>query len=145
MYNNITATPRKLAQLLKEVCQRKGPDCIGCDLGNKFCVEHFEFYPEHWIFEDKEEGPRVETKEDDMVEVKTDEESFLKIIEKSDIKRCPFCGGMAKLNEVRYILSRNVECTVCGAQGKEYEYTAGDEDSKRNAEELAVSAWNLRK
>ena len=71
-----------------------------------------------------------------------------------DIKPCPFCGGLAtftidtkvKLDEnaaaYRNVDVAFVECTVCGAQGHEFDTELLRQET---AQFWAVSAWNLRK
>lgn len=56
------------------------------------------------------------------------------------LKRCPFCGGKAKLLEDRYIAW--VVCMTCFAEtSKAYPTKALDDDIK----EKAARKWNRRK
>ena len=48
------------------------------------------------------------------------------------LKRCPFCGGKAKLTDLTKSHESLVECTECGARTRFFS----------NSEEDAVSAWN---
>ena len=51
-----------------------------------------------------------------------------------NLKRCPFCGGKAKLTDLTKAPESWVECTECGARTRFFS----------NSEEDAVSAWNAR-
>ena len=51
-----------------------------------------------------------------------------------NLKRCPFCGGKAKLTDLTQATESWVECTECGARTRFFS----------NSEEDAVSAWNTR-
>lgn len=55
----------------------------------------------------------------------------------SELKRCPFCGGEAKVFNDRIVANNAyiVECTDCGCAIGEYSKTP----------ELAIKAWNTRK
>lgn len=54
--------------------------------------------------------------------------------EEIKLKRCPFCGGKAKLTDLKQAPESWVECTECGARTRFFS----------NSEEAAVSAWNAR-
>lgn len=57
------------------------------------------------------------------------------MMEEIKLKRCPFCGGKAKLTDLKQAPESWVECTECGARTRFFS----------NSEEAAVSAWNARK
>ena len=70
----------------------------------------------------------------------------------NEIKRCPFCGGVASVgfDESTYLFHVAVTCTVCGARGKTFKTEIspekGEEELKGTEEiMLAISAWNIRK
>lgn len=72
------------------------------------------------------------------------------------LKGCPFCGGVAELEEKRVYLDRgyHVACTVCGVHGKlvlvnHPKMTASglDESTRYTAEQAvkkAAELWNAR-
>lgn len=65
-----------------------------------------------------------------------------------ELKKCPFCGGKAMLNEKYNPKTRltftEVICLVCGGRGKTAIYNKNYDYQKERAYETAVSAWNLR-
>ena len=65
-----------------------------------------------------------------------------------ELKKCPFCGGMAKINE-KYnpktmLTFVEVNCLVCRGRGKATIYNKNYYFQKEQAYEAAVAAWNLR-
>ena len=56
----------------------------------------------------------------------------------SELKRCPFCGGEAKIDKT-IANTVSVECTVCHASSRMILCTEGDIEQK------AIEAWNTRK
>ena len=56
----------------------------------------------------------------------------------SELKRCPFCGGEAKIDKT-IANTVSVECTVCHASSRIILCTEGDIEQK------AIEAWNTRK
>ena len=56
----------------------------------------------------------------------------------SELKRCPFCGGKAKIDKT-IANTVSVECTVCHASSRMILCTEGDIEQK------AIEAWNTRK
>ena len=52
----------------------------------------------------------------------------------TNLKPCPYCGGKAKLTDLKQAPESWVECTECGARTRFFS----------NSEEAAVSAWNSR-
>lgn len=56
----------------------------------------------------------------------------------SELKRCPFCGGEAKIDKT-IANTVSVECTVCHASSRIILCTEGDIEQK------AIKAWNTRK
>lgn len=52
----------------------------------------------------------------------------------TNFKPCPFCGGKAKLTDLKRAPESWVECTECGARTRFFS----------NSEEAAVSVWNAR-
>ena len=56
----------------------------------------------------------------------------------SELKRCPFCGGEAKIDKT-IANTVSVECTVCYASSRMILCTEGDIEQK------AIEAWNTRK
>ena len=56
----------------------------------------------------------------------------------SELKRCPFCGGEAKIDKT-ITNTVSVECTVCHASSRIILCTEGDIEQK------AIKAWNTRK
>ena len=55
----------------------------------------------------------------------------------SELKRCPFCGGEAKIDKT-IANTVSVECTVCHASSRMILCTEGDIEQK------AIEAWNTR-
>ena len=56
----------------------------------------------------------------------------------SELKRCPFCGGEAKIDKT-IANTVSVECTICHASSRMILCTEGDIEQK------AIKAWNTRK
>lgn len=56
----------------------------------------------------------------------------------SELKKCPFCGGEAKIDKT-IANTVSVECTVCHASSRMILCTEGDIEQK------AIEAWNTRK
>ena len=56
----------------------------------------------------------------------------------SELKRCPFCGGEAKIDKT-ITNTVSVECKVCHASSRIILCTEGD------IEEKAIEEWNTRK
>jgi Lar family restriction alleviation protein len=54
--------------------------------------------------------------------------------DKIELKPCPFCGGEAKLTDLKQAPESWVECKECGARTRFFS----------NSEEAPVSAWNTR-
>ena len=68
----------------------------------------------------------------------------------SELKRCPFCGGMAKLRKqnrtiIEHQTQRNcyVYCIECDGRGKRY-LEGNTQEEHIMARQLAVEAWNRR-
>ena len=65
-----------------------------------------------------------------------------------ELKKCPFCGGIAKINEKYNTKTRltfvEVTCLACGGRGKTAIYNRNYDCQKEQAYEAAVAAWNLR-
>ena len=58
------------------------------------------------------------------------------MIDDNDLKRCPFCGGKAKLNEItRGYTIYTITCDACGASTRAY--------GKRERDDL-INLWNER-
>ena len=58
-----------------------------------------------------------------------------------ELKPCPFCGGEGELTgEVRAF----VKCTRCRVRGNSFRFILQDEDSRNEAVESAIKAWNRR-
>ena len=55
----------------------------------------------------------------------------------SELKRCPFCGGEAKIDKT-IANTVSVECTVCHASSRMILCTEGDIEQK------SIEAWNTR-
>ncbi|MCK5616809.1 Lar family restriction alleviation protein [Candidatus Pacearchaeota archaeon] len=74
-----------------------------------------------------------DNKEIEDMELSTDDKKSS--VEGRVIKRCPFCGGDAKLEADIDLMEVYVECYVCGARGP---YFDSGEDNK------ATEDWNKR-
>ena len=60
----------------------------------------------------------------------------------SELKRCPFCGGEAKLEQEKIVGLYTVKCKDCFARIPfQFDFGEGLEVSK----EKAIKAWNTRK
>ena len=60
-------------------------------------------------------------------------------MQKSVIKKCPFCGGEAKILHGGLAFMASVQCTECGAEIKRIA-----EQQYQDPVAMAVVAWNRR-
>lgn len=71
-------------------------------------------------------------------------------VERMEIKRCPFCGGLADVKSRWWSTAKTyivfVQCQVCSAQTKAF--TSEDNPVQHDWEtpevELAIDTWNKR-
>lgn len=67
------------------------------------------------------------------------------------LKRCPFCGGNAKLKlrNVNSTITIWCECTKCNAKTEGYCPNISNHETAmeliENCKEMAIEAWNIRK
>ena len=61
-----------------------------------------------------------------------------------EIKKCPFCGGDAKLRAYGEVKTFFVECGKCGARTKEVKCLVWDCTEHTPPCEKAISSWNKR-
>ena len=60
----------------------------------------------------------------------------------SELKRCPFCGGEARLQKINKHGAYYVICKTCGCRTPKYQHRF---TSKEERQEDAIEAWNTRK
>ena len=70
----------------------------------------------------------------------------MEMIDKMDgckkIRKCPFCGGVARLfhERIGIVIHSYVACTDCDVKGKQVQIS-----TEYSSDERAIEAWNMRR
>ena len=60
------------------------------------------------------------------------------------LKRCPFCGGKARVSSEYQDYDAYVECLECEGRGTSYNTDSQSTESMEEVRAAAIAAWNRR-